>query len=138
LWYISSPRRRFDHFQFWILLTCHQTRLAVRTFVVNRSKNLFVNPDEFVPERWLSDGGCPKEYSGDTLTASKPFSTGFHGCLGRPLAWLQMRLVMVKLLLEFDFSVDDEDKVSFDDWPVMMLIQKLPVRLRIKNKTTVN
>jgi cytochrome P450 len=120
------------------LVLTYQTRLAVRTFAVNRSEKLFTSPDSFVPERWLSDDECPTEYSGDSLSASKPFSTGFHGCLGRPLAWLEMRLVIVKLLLAFDFSVDEEDEVNFDDFPVIMLIQKLPMRLRVKGKPPVN
>ncbi|EPE30604.1 Cytochrome P450 [Glarea lozoyensis ATCC 20868] len=110
------------------------TRLAVRTFAVNRSDKLFENPNTFIPGRWLPDDQRPKEYSQDNLAASKPFSVGFHSCLGRPLAWLEMRLVIVKLLLAFDLAVDNGDMVNFDHFPVIMLIQKLPMRIRVRNR----
>ena len=32
----------------------------------------------------------------------------------------------------FDFEEDPDNKVNFDDFPVRMLVQKGPVRLRIK------
>ncbi|TVY82835.1 Versicolorin B desaturase [Lachnellula suecica] len=108
------------------------TRLAVRTFAVNRSKRLFANPDTFVPERWLQKGQRPSEYDGDHLSASKPFSVGFHSCLGRPLAWVELRLVVTRLLWAFDLSVDAGDEVNFDDFPVIMLIQKLAMNMRLK------
>jgi cytochrome P450 len=66
------------------------------------------------------------------LSASKPFSVGFHSCLGRPLAWVELRLIVTRLVWAFDFSVDDADRVYFDDFPVIMLIQKQPMHLRVK------
>ncbi|CAG8953633.1 hypothetical protein HYFRA_00010092 [Hymenoscyphus fraxineus] len=111
------------------------TRLAVRTFATNRSQKNFNDPDKFAPERWLAEDQRPTDYSKDSLTASRPFSSGFHSCLGRPLAMLEMRLVIIKLLLAFDISVDAKDSVNFDDFPVIMLIQKLPMLLRIKPRS---
>lgn len=109
-----------------------QTRLAVRTFTVNRSAKYFADPDHFVPERWLPKGECPARYDGDRLTASKPFSVGFHSCLGRPLAWAELRLVVTRLLWAFDFAEEPTRRVCFDDFPVIMLIQKEPMMLRVK------
>lgn len=45
---------------------------------------------------------------------------------------LEMRLIIIKVLLAFDLSVDDKDSVDFDDFPVIMLIQKQPMVLRLK------
>lgn len=88
-----------------------------------------------MPERWLPEGQRSATYSKDSLSASRPFSTGFHSCLGRPLAMLEMRLIIIKVLLAFDLSVDSEDTVEFDDFPVIMLIQKQPMVLRLKPRT---
>ena len=89
-------------------------------------------PDSFVPERWLPKGERPTEYDNDQLSASKPFSLGFHSCLGRPLAWVELRLVLTRLLWAFDFIEDPVEHVNFDDFPVIMLIQKEPMKMRVR------
>jgi cytochrome P450 len=104
----------------------------VRTFATNRSKKNFADPDEFVPERWLPKDQQPAKYANDQLSASKPFSVGFHSCLGKPLAWAEMRLAVCRLLWTFDLSVDEKDEVDFDEFPVIMIIQKAPMNLRVK------
>jgi len=43
-----------------------------------------------------------------------------------------MRLAVTRLLWTFDSSVDAEDKVDFDELPVIIFIQKAPVNLRAK------
>ena len=113
-------------------LITFQTRLGVRTFAVNRSSRYFANPDFFVPERWLPEGERPSIYDNDQLSASKPFSVGFHRCLGRPLAEVELRLVLTRLLWAFDFVEEPAERVDFDAFPVMMLIQKQPMKMRVK------
>ncbi|KAL8794970.1 MAG: hypothetical protein Q9195_002552 [Heterodermia aff. obscurata] len=108
------------------------TRLAARTFAINRSAKYFTDPDQFVPERWLPQGERPVRYDNDQLSASKPFSVGFHSCLGRPLAWAELRLVTTRLLWVFDFAEEPTQSVDFDDFPVTILIQKEPMMLRVK------
>jgi cytochrome P450 len=88
-----------------------------------------------VPERWLPQGERPAEYAHDTLTASKPFSVGFHSCLGKPLAWVELHLIVARLVWAFEIGVDDADIVHFDEFPVIMLIQKEPMNLRVKVRT---
>lgn len=85
-----------------------------------------------MPERWLPQGECPAEYEHDHLSASKPFSVGFHSCLGRPLALVELRLVVTRLLWAFDFAEEPAARVNFDDFPVIMLIQKEPMKMRLK------
>lgn len=114
------------------VLTSSQTRLAVRTFAVNRSARYFTDPDQFVPKRWLPKGERPVRYNNDRHTASQPFSVGYHRCLGRPLAWAELRLVVTRLLWAFDFAEEPTRRVSFDDFPTIMLIQKEPMMLRVK------
>ncbi|CCD47277.1 hypothetical protein BofuT4_uP004360.1 [Botrytis cinerea T4] len=43
-----------------------------------------------------------------------------------------MRLAVTRLLWTFGFSVDAEDKVDFDELPVITIAQKAPVNLRAK------
>jgi cytochrome P450 len=57
---------------------------------------------------------------------------GFHSCLGKPLAWIELRLVMCRLLWAFDFEDEVVPSVKFDDFPVLMMVQKGAVNLKIK------
>ncbi|KAL4922538.1 cytochrome P450 [Aspergillus aurantiobrunneus] len=59
----------------------------------------FDEPWAFRPERWL--GANAK----DQLEASQPFSMGSRSCLGRGLAWLELRLTLAKLYYRFDLEL---------------------------------
>lgn len=111
--------------------------MGIRTFTVNRSSKYFANPDRFVPERWLPKGERPAEYDNDQLSASKPFGVGFNSCLGRPLAWVELRLVLTRLLWAFDFAEETTERVDFDAFPVIILIQKEPMKMRVKIRADV-
>ncbi|KFX98731.1 hypothetical protein V490_02139 [Pseudogymnoascus sp. VKM F-3557] len=79
------------------------TTVAVSPWASTRSKLNFHEPDEFRPERWLGEG---KEYANDRLGASLPFGTGPRVCIGRNLAYLEMRLVAAHILWNFDMELD--------------------------------
>ncbi|PWY86713.1 putative RNA polymerase II mediator complex component Srb8 [Aspergillus heteromorphus CBS 117.55] len=108
------------------------TRIGVRTFAVNRSTKYFHAPDTFAPDRWLPEGERPAEFAGDKVSASKPFSVGFHVCLGRPLAWLEMRLILTRTLWAFDIAEEQGIAVRFDDFPTMMMVEKQAMMMRFK------
>jgi cytochrome P450 len=55
-----------------------QTAVSVSTWCASHSADNFKNPDEFIPERWLDD-----EYKTDNKLASRPFSLGPRGCIGK-------------------------------------------------------
>ena len=109
------------------------TKIRVQTLSVNRSETYFTDPNIFVPERWLDKQ--PEKYKGDRLSASKPFSVGFHSCLGRPLALLELRLVLAKLLWSYDFEGLPGKMPDFDDFPVITIIQKEPVMLKVSPRS---
>ena len=43
-----------------------------------------------------------------------------------------MRLLVTRLLWAFDFVEEPEERVDFDQFPVMSLIQKGPMKMRVK------
>lgn len=76
--------------------------VAVPPWASTRSKLNFYEPDEFRPERWL---GEDDKYANDRLGVSVPFGNGPRVCIGRHLAYLEMRLITAHLLWHFDIEL---------------------------------
>lgn len=64
----------------------------------------FQSPTLFSPERWLEGSGDSK-YRKDRKDVFQPFSLGPHNCPGRSLAYLEMRLILAKMIWNFDLAV---------------------------------
>jgi cytochrome P450 len=62
----------------------------------------FKNPDEFLPERWIE-----ASYSSDNKKALQPFSVGPRNCIGRNLAYMEMRIMIARLFWNFDIISAD-------------------------------
>lgn len=69
------------------------TRVGVAAIGLHRRPELYPQPDEFRPERFLGDG-APGTYEW------MPFGGGVRRCLGASFALLEMRLVLAALLAE--------------------------------------
>ncbi|KAJ4985563.1 benzoate 4-monooxygenase cytochrome P450 [Stagonosporopsis vannaccii] len=70
--------------------------------VLNRDARNFVRPDEFVPERWTT-----KPELVLNKTAFLPFSTGQYSCVGKALAYMELRSVVRRVVNEFDIILSD-------------------------------
>lgn len=87
----------------------------------------FKDPEDFVPERWLGD----ERYKGDRKEAFKPFSHGPRNCIGTNLAYAEMRLILARLLWNFDMGLCEES----DDWvngmKVYAVYQRPPLMVKL-------
>ncbi|WPH03317.1 cytochrome P450 [Acrodontium crateriforme] len=87
-----------------------------------RSPDHFKNPKEFHPERWLGD----PEYKDDHLDAVEIFSVGPRNCLGRNLAWHEMRMLLATMVIHFDLALSKESE-SWNEQRVFILWEKVPL-----------
>ncbi|KAF5861256.1 hypothetical protein ETB97_000448 [Aspergillus alliaceus] len=84
-------------------LKYYATIISTNPLAASLDPGNFDNPWTFCPERWL------RLNAEDQLEASQPFSMGSRSCLGRGLAWLELRLTLAKLFYRYDLKlVDDE------------------------------
>ncbi|KAH8648613.1 cytochrome P450 [Xylariales sp. PMI_506] len=83
------------------------TTVGVYHWAMSHSPDLFVDPEEFRPERFVGDD---PRYKDDRLDAVQPFIVGFRDCVGRNLAYAEMRLILAKLLWHFDMRLAEESK----------------------------
>lgn len=51
-------------------------------------------------------------YKNDQFTLVRPFSTGPRDCMGKELAWTEMRLFTARIIYEFDVTLADDT----EDW----------------------
>ncbi|KAF8543692.1 cytochrome P450 [Trichophaea hybrida] len=93
-------------------------------WAASRSECNFHRPHDFLPERWL-DKDCT-----DTLEASMPFHLGSRVCLGRNLAYLEMRLILAKIMWTYDMELKDNklDYARDTEVYVMCVKPKLPIK----------
>lgn len=61
----------------------------------------FRDADKFVPERWLGD----ERYKDDNRATFSPFSFGPRNCLGKNLAYAEMRVFFSKMIFAFDMEL---------------------------------
>jgi cytochrome P450 len=90
-----------------------------------RNPDLFKNPDEFRPERWLGD----PEYKDDHLNAVEPFSVGPRNCIGKNLAYHEMRLLLVATFLNHDMELLPE-ATGWMDQRAWTIWEKKPLMAR--------
>ncbi|KAL8413125.1 hypothetical protein RB596_009612 [Gaeumannomyces avenae] len=68
-----------------------------------------------IPSPTSRSGGIDHdEKSRDRLDAVQPFHIGPRNCIGKNLAYSEMRLILARLLYSFDLELVDKDKDWFD------------------------
>uniref|UniRef100_A0A8H7N3W4 Cytochrome P450 n=1 Tax=Bionectria ochroleuca TaxID=29856 RepID=A0A8H7N3W4_BIOOC len=85
-----------------------KTIVSVPHWAAYHSEYNFVDADAFLPERWL--GG--DKFARDAKTVFNPFSAGPRNCIGKNLAYAEMRLILVHLIWRFDMELIADSK----DW----------------------
>jgi len=80
------------------------TSVGVHQWSTLRSERNFREPDSFIPERWLND----PRFDTDDKKAFQPFSYGPRNCLGKNLAYAEMRLILAQVLWNFDLELQPD------------------------------
>ncbi|KAL5402539.1 hypothetical protein PMIN03_010580 [Paraphaeosphaeria minitans] len=84
--------------------------VSIAHYAAYHSPSNFKDPDSFVPERWLPEG--QQEYGSDNKEVLNAFSFGPRNCLGKNLAYHEMRLILATVMFSFDMELSKEA----DDW----------------------
>jgi cytochrome P450 len=99
---------------------------------MTRCPDFFSHADEFHPERWLDD----PLFKNDQKQASQPFAVGPRNCIGMNLAYVELRLIMARVLWNFELTLDEscsnwvDDLVEYFGWEKTPLLVRLTPRPR--------
>jgi len=96
------------------------TSVCVAPWPMFTSAANFSDPLSFIPERWLGD----PLYAHDDRFAFQPFSSGPRNCIGKNLAYAEMRLVMAKMVWNFDLVLQPESENWFPH--EMVIVWNIP------------
>ncbi|GFG09634.1 isotrichodermin C-15 hydroxylase [Aspergillus lentulus] len=113
-----------------------QTCVTMNLWAANRSAFNFHRPNEMVPERWTKP--CPKEFQDDDRDVMRPFSVGQRDCLGKNLAWAEMRMILAYMLWHFDLELHPASKDWIDKQKVFMLWQKPDLMVKMLPRSLMN
>ncbi|KAI1327193.1 cytochrome P450 monooxygenase-like protein [Xylariaceae sp. FL0255] len=80
-------------------------KVGVSSWLTSRDPRYFRDPEAFRPERWIDNHSDAGYYANDDKKASQPFSTGPRACLGINLAYLELRIILAKLVWAFDWEL---------------------------------
>lgn len=61
---------------------------------------------DYKPERWLH-GECDEEENARLLSVFNPFSVGSRGCIGKPMAYMELSLALGRLLWRWDVRLPE-------------------------------
>ncbi|KAF6808212.1 cytochrome p450 [Colletotrichum musicola] len=103
------------------------TTVAIHQWAINRNEAYFKNPFGFHPERFLGD----PEYASDNRGALQPFHVGPRNCLGRNLAYVEMRLILARLIWNFDLELADQSRDWVARQKVFILWDKGPLMVHL-------
>ncbi|OKL56912.1 hypothetical protein UA08_07745 [Talaromyces atroroseus] len=106
--------------------------VGVHQWSAYHSSSNFASPDTFDPDRWLPE--APQKYHGDDKAVLQPFTIGPRQCIGKGLAYLEIRSVLARMMWHFEIELDEESRGWMDDAREFALWDKPPLWVRLKHR----
>ncbi|KAL4936525.1 hypothetical protein BDV06DRAFT_91732 [Aspergillus oleicola] len=109
------------------------TKVSVHHSAAYTSPTNFYSPTSFIPDRWLpsatKDPSSP--FYSDNREVLQPFSFGPRNCIGRNLAYAEMRVILARVLWNLDLELCDES-AHWSEQESYVLWEKPPLMCRLK------
>ncbi|CRG89508.1 hypothetical protein PISL3812_06544 [Talaromyces islandicus] len=108
------------------------TVVGTNSWVVHHDPDIFTNPNEFVPERWLDEDEAKLRIMNEIFM---PFGLGARTCIGRHISALEMAKLIPVLVrdFDFDFSAASKEWETENYWFVKPKDFRVRVHKRITN-----
>jgi len=91
-------RKVVRHFHLDHIFIPKNSLIIIPVYAIHRDPNNFENPDQFIPERFLTENSR-KLKSGTYL----PFADGPRNCVGMKFAQMELKLCIAKIFTKFRF-----------------------------------
>ncbi|KAK2602625.1 hypothetical protein N8I77_009141 [Diaporthe amygdali] len=94
-------------------------------YALYHNEKFFTKPEEYHPERWLGD---PK-FATDDRDVFQPFQIGPRNCIGKNLAYIEMRIILARVLWNFDLKLAEDSKDWLSRQKIYLLWEKAPLHV---------
>jgi len=101
-----------------------KTDILVMICDIHRDPDIWVNPDEFQPDRFLDENSVP-------FDAFMPFGDGVHKCIGYKFALVEVTIIAVKLLEKFHVGTLPNRKYREKATVTLVPVPDLELSLRL-------
>jgi cytochrome P450 len=89
------------------------TLVATAIWAIQYNADYYPEPSKFLPERWMvGEAGSTEDSVALAESAFCAFSTGPRGCVGKNMAWLEMRILLAKLIWTFEIRRDHDNNLG--------------------------
>lgn len=109
-----------------------QTHITVNPTAISFSADNYARPDQFLPDRFLPGPLRPAEFTSDTRSNQYPFSLGPRNCMGQLLALAQIRLLLAKMVWNFDIEAVPGRTLDWLSQKTFIVVEKKPVEVRLR------
>ncbi|TVY25314.1 Cytochrome P450 monooxygenase [Lachnellula hyalina] len=111
----------------------NQTKVWIHAYSTTHRSSNFHLPDTFAPERWLPDMHpyYSPRFAHDNRSSMRPFSHGPRNCIGKNLAYSEMRLILAKLAWKFELELAPESEGWDVGQKVFTNFEKPPLVMRL-------
>lgn len=86
------------------------TVASTHTWTIHHDPKNFYDADSFIPDRWLENGAGTAAHK---AKAWAPFGFGSTSCIGKNLAYMEMRAVLAQFIVRFNFAITPADDRHF-------------------------
>ncbi|EUC34775.1 hypothetical protein COCCADRAFT_35596 [Bipolaris zeicola 26-R-13] len=113
------------------------TSVCVSSWSASHSAANFIEPDTFIPERFLDTPDSKARFGSDIKKAAQPFSLGPRGCIGRNLTYVELRLILGAFLWNFDVEFAEnggrlwDPKGEFEGLKAFNTWEKSPLMVKL-------
>jgi len=109
------------------------TKIWINQWSTNHRECNFLQADEFIPERHLSPSHplYDVRYANDNRGSMEPFATGPRNCIGKNLAYAEMRLITAKLAWNFELELMPQSYGWIEGQKVFTVFEKPPLFLKL-------
>ncbi|KAJ4424528.1 hypothetical protein N0V82_000852 [Gnomoniopsis sp. IMI 355080] len=109
------------------------TTVTTYQWAAYRDPQHFIEPHSYIPERWLpaSHPDHQSRFEGDNKAVFQPFSAGPRNCIGKNLAYAELKVIAARFLYRFDYQILPGQENWHKNMRTFIVWEKPPLMVKV-------